>query len=52
MEDIQKRGGEMLEEKVLQTIQKCNMINNGDGVVVGVSGGPDSISLLYVLNNL
>ena len=52
MEDIQKRGGEMLEEKVLQTIQKYNMINNGDGVVVGVSGGPDSISLLYVLNNL
>lgn len=42
----------MLEDKVLQTINNYNMINENDKIVVGVSGGPDSISLLYVLNNL
>ena len=42
----------MLEEKVLNTINKYNMINNGDKVVIGVSGGPDSMTLLNILNNL
>lgn len=42
----------MLEEKVLKTIVKYNMIENGDSVVVGVSGGPDSMTLLNILNNL
>ena len=40
----------MLEEEVLTTIKKYNMINDGDKVVIGVSGGPDSITLLNVLN--
>lgn len=38
-----------MEEKVLKTIKKYNLIENGDKVVVGVSGGPDSITLLNVL---
>lgn len=42
----------MLEEKVLNTINKYNMINNGNKVVIGVSGGPDSMTLLNILNNL
>ena len=41
-----------MEEFVLQTIQKYNMIESGDKLVLGVSGGPDSICMLDVLNNL
>lgn len=41
-----------MEEKVLQTIKKYNLIKNGDNIVIGVSGGPDSICLLHILNNL
>lgn len=35
--------------KVLDLIKKNSMINNGDSIVVGVSGGPDSVCLLHVL---
>ena len=39
-----------MEEKILNTIKKYNLIENGDKIVIGVSGGPDSISLLDILN--
>lgn len=39
-------------EKVLQTIVKNKLIQNGDKIVIGVSGGPDSIALLDVLIKL
>ena len=42
----------MLKEQVLSTIKKYNLIENGDRIVIGVSGGPDSISLLHILNKL
>lgn len=42
----------MLEDKVLDTITKYNMIQDNDKVVIGVSGGPDSIALLTILNKL
>lgn len=42
----------MLEDKVLDTINKYKMINRNDKVVIGVSGGPDSMTLLNILNNL
>lgn len=41
-----------LESIVINTISKYNLIQNGDKIVVGVSGGPDSICLLDILKNL
>ena len=37
---------------VLETIKKYNLIENGDKIVLGVSGGPDSIAMLNVLNEI
>ncbi len=42
----------MLEEKVLNTIKKYELIENGNTIVIGVSGGPDSMALLNVLISL
>lgn len=42
----------MLEARVLETVKKYNMIKDEDKVVIGVSGGPDSMTLLNILNNL
>ncbi len=42
----------MLKEKVLETIRKNNLIENGDSLVLGVSGGPDSISMLDILRTI
>ena len=42
----------MLEEKVLKTIKENDLIKNEDNIVVGVSGGPDSMALLNVLISL
>ena len=42
----------MLKDIVLNTIKKYNLIENGDKIVLGVSGGPDSISMLNILNEL
>jgi tRNA(Ile)-lysidine synthase len=41
-----------LIDKVKSTIFKHGMLQSGDRVIVGVSGGPDSILLLHVLNSL
>ena len=38
-----------MKEKVIETIKKYNLIENGDKIVIGVSGGPDSITLLNML---
>ncbi len=38
--------------KVIETIEKYNMISPGDTVTVGLSGGADSVCLLGVLINL
>lgn len=34
---------------VLQTIEKYKMINKGDRIVIGVSGGADSMALLHIM---
>jgi tRNA(Ile)-lysidine synthase len=39
-------------DKVHRTIKKYGMIEKGDKVIVGVSGGPDSVALLHVLWSL
>jgi len=41
-----------MRDKVLNTINKYNLINDGDRVILGVSGGPDSIAMLNILNDI
>ena len=41
-----------MKDKVIKTIKKYNLINKGDKIVLGVSGGPDSISMLDILNSI
>lgn len=38
--------------KVIETIKKFNMLNNGENVVVGLSGGADSCALTHILSRL
>lgn len=38
----------MLEEKILQTINKYHLIEENDHIILGVSGGPDSTCLFHI----
>ncbi len=51
---MNKRGNEekKLENIIGNTIKKYHLIENNDKIVVGVSGGPDSICLLDYLNKI
>src|ERR1700722_16989168 len=42
----------MIRNKVQQTIAKFEMIESGSPILVGVSGGADSVCLLMVLKEL
>ena len=39
-------------EKVKKTIDEHSLVNRGDVLVLGLSGGPDSMCLLHVLKGL
>ena len=41
-----------MKNKVKQTIEKYNLIEENDKILVAVSGGPDSLSLLNILHDL
>ena len=41
-----------MKSKVIDTIKRYNLIQSGDKLVLGVSGGPDSISMLNILNEI
>lgn len=41
-----------IEKKVLKTIKKNKLVTKGDKVLVGLSGGKDSVALLNILNIL
>ena len=41
-----------MKEKVLKTIEQFNLIESGDRIVIGVSGGPDSMCLLNILKDI
>ncbi len=44
-----KTGGNYMKNKVMEGIRKYGLIEYGDNVLIGVSGGPDSMALFYVL---
>jgi len=41
-----------LLNKVRETIKEYRLIDKSDKILIGVSGGPDSVALLYALNSL
>ena len=41
-----------MKNKVINTIKRYNLIQSGDKLVLGVSGGPDSIYMLNILNEI
>ena len=42
----------MVIGKIKNTIKEKSLIDRGDHIVIGVSGGPDSICLLHALYSI
>lgn len=51
-ENIKDVSLENTMDTVINTINENKMISRGDGIIVALSGGPDSICLLHVLHSL
>ncbi|MBU2577058.1 MAG: TIGR00269 family protein [Nanoarchaeota archaeon] len=55
---MEKRGDKSIdlpmgiEKKVAETIKKYSLVSEGDKIVVALSGGKDSTSILYILKKL
>lgn len=41
-----------MEDRILKSIENYKLIENGDTIIVGASGGPDSQFMIYMLNSL
>lgn len=41
-----------MKDKVLSIVRKYDLIKENENIVIGVSGGPDSMALLYILLDL
>ncbi len=41
-----------MKQKVINVIKEHNLIDKEDKIIVGVSGGPDSMALLHILNEI
>src|SRR3989339_748623 len=46
------RESEPLESRIRHFVREGKLFSKGEKVVVGVSGGTDSVCLLYILNSL
>lgn len=42
----------MIFKRVLKTIKEHNLIEDGDKIILGLSGGPDSVCLFHLLHRL
>ena len=47
-----KNDENIIEKKIKKTIEKYNLIEKGDKIVLGVSGGPDSMCMLDIFNKM
>ncbi len=52
MNSSQKNNPDSLIKKVEKTIFKFDMLKKNDAVLVGVSGGADSVALVHILNEI
>lgn len=42
----------MLDQKIFEFVTKYNLIEKGDKIILGVSGGPDSLCMLTILHKI